>query len=282
MTRSFRLVPLLAMAVAVAAASAQTDVRRAPSLVRVHVTDSLGAPVEGAEISLVRGLKTVVATARSSAAGDHEFLVDLDSSALSAVVRKIGYSRGDRFFNVERAAVDARVTIKRLSDLPAVTVTAVNLRQKSYHLDADDIANSPTYVGDGIDIIRFIKPDMATSRSGSWSGRPSGGCAGMQNIWINGRWYPGGYVLVDPVVQTRMRTMGRGVSRIGAGNLTILSELAPEHIAEMNFSDCFEPNKLKRPGATNALFVTLKPGVDFRLGYGSFVVGDTAVVASRK
>jgi hypothetical protein len=278
MTRSFRVVPLLAIVVASTAASAQTDVRRAPSLVRVHVADSAGAPVADAEVSLMRGLKTVVATARTNSAGQHEFMVDLDSTDYSVVARKVGYTRGDRFIAVERNAVDANITMKQLPSLPAVTVTAVNLKRQSYHLDADDIANAPQAVNDGLDIVRFIKPDMASSRSGGLGA----GCGAMQNIWVNGRWYPGNYVIVDPLVRTRMKTMPRGVQMIGVGNATLLSELAPEHIAEMNYVDCFEKNETKRVGAINALFVTLKPGVDYRKGYGTFVTGDTATVVSAR
>lgn len=256
-----------------------TDTRRAPALLRVQVMDSTGTPVEGAEVSLMRGLRTVLSTARTNHAGEHEFLVDRDSTDYSLVARKVGYARGDRFIAVDKAAVDARVIMKQLPSLPAVTVTAVNLKRKSYHLDADDIEISNTHVEDALDIVRFIKPDMATSRSGG----VGAGCPALQNIWVNGRWYPAGYVIVDPTMGLRMRVMSRGMRMMGPGNATILSEIAPEHIAEMNYVDCFEKNETKRVGAINALFVTLKPGVGYRLGLGTYVAADTAtVVAARK
>jgi hypothetical protein len=280
MTRLTRAVVLstLVAGFATAAGAQATDVRRSPSLVRVQVTDSAGAPVDGAEIALMRGLKTVIASARTNNAGEHEFLVDLDSTDYSIVSRKIGYARGDRFIAAERSTIDAKVVMKKLPGLPAVTVTAINLKRKSYHLDADDIVNADKVVNDGLDIVRFLKPDMASSRSGG----VTAGCPPMQNIWINGRWFPGNYVITDPLVRIRLRTAPRGVQMIGSGNATILSELAPEHIAEMNYVDCFEKNETKRVGAINALFVTLKPGVDYRLGYGTFVAGDTTAVATAR
>lgn len=255
-----------------------TDVRRPPSLIRVQVIDTTGAAVGDVELTLMRGLRQVIASARTNAAGGHEFLVDLDSTDYSIVARKIGYARGDRFIAVERATVSAVVTLKPLptNELPAVTITAVDLRRRSYHLEADDIAASDVPVRDALDIVHRLRPDMLVSRSGSWSGRVSV-CPPLTNIWVNGRRYPGDFVIVDPFTVARMRTAGRGIQRVGMGNLTILSEIAPEHVAEMNYRDCFDDN-MKRVGANNALFIVLKAGVDYRPGRPSFVVGDTTQV----
>ena len=271
------LVPLVAAA-AHAQGAALTDARRAPSIVRVHVADSLGAAVPDAEVSLMRGLKQVVVTGRTNASGDHDFLVDLDSTDYSVVARKVGYARGDRFVAVDKAAVNARVVIRELrGTLPSVTVTAVDLKRKSYHLDADDIATSPTYVRDALDIVRFLRPDMIVSRSGSASGR-SAACPPLSNVWVNGRRYSAGFIIVDPIARTRAKGMGFGLNRVHPGNVTILAEIAPEHISEMNYRDCFE-NNMKMVGSNDALFITLKPGVDYRLGYGTYVVGDTVATA---
>lgn len=282
-SRMFRLVPLLAVAFAVTGASAQTDARRPPSTVRVHVTDSAGAPIADAEVSLMRGLKEVIAAARTNSGGDHDFIVELDSTDYSVVARKVGYSRGDRFIAIERATVTAPVTMKRLPNngLPAVTVTAAaDLRRKSYHIDADDIAGAAHYVNDALDIVARLRPDMITSRAGSPGGRSSV-CPTMQDVWVNGRRYPAKFVIADPLALIRARGIGRGLQRTNPGTITILSEIRPEHIAEMNYRDCFDDN-MKRVGSNNALFVMLKPGVAYKLGYGTFVVGDTAVTAANR
>ena len=71
------------------------------------------------------------------------------------------------------------------------------------------------------------------------------------------------------------------LSKIAPGNATILSEIEPEHIAEMNYRDCFELAVNRQVGSVNALFITLKPGVGYRPGSRSFVTGDTIVVTSR-
>ena len=65
-------------------------------------------------------------------------------------MRKIGYPRGDRFFMVaphDTANVDIVVAHLAATTLAPVKVTApADLQRKSYHLDADDIANSEVLV----------------------------------------------------------------------------------------------------------------------------------------
>ena len=103
----------------------------------------------------------------------------------------------------------------------------------------------------------------------------------MQDVWVNGRRYPAGFSIPDQWVVSRARAKGRGWQRTPAGTITMLSEIRPEHIAELNYRDCFDHN-MKQVGSNNALFVTLKPGVAYRQGRGTFVVGDTAAVANNR
>ena len=259
-----------------------TDARRTPTTVRVHVADSAGVPIADAEVTLLRGLREAVATARTSASGDHDFIVELDSSDYSVVARKIGFARGDRFFSAERGTVDARVTMKRIDGtLPAVTVTAVDVKRKSYHIDADEIAEATTYISDALDIVHRLRPDMILSRSGSWGGRTRIGCPSLSYIWVNGRRYLADYVIVSPAVQMRAKGAGNRLGRMAPGNATILSEIQPEHVAEMNYRDCFEHSVDRKVGSVNALFITLKAGVDYRPGRPSHVIGDTVAVVTR-
>ena len=259
-----------------------TDARRAPSTVRVHVADSLGVPIEDAEVSLVRGLKQVVATGRTSAGGDHDFVVDLDSSDYSVVARKMGFSRGDRFFAAERIVVDANVTMHRIEgSLPAVTIRAVDFKRKSYYIDADEIADAKMIVNDALDIVHRLRPDMILSRSGSLGGRTRIGCPSLSYIWVNGKRYLAEYLIVDPIVQMRARGKGNPLGKMALGHATILSEIAPEHIAEMHYRDCFEPAVDRKVGSINALFITLKSGVDYRPGRASFVLDEAAEVAKK-
>ena len=99
---------------------------------------------------------------------------------------------------------------------------------------------------------------------------------------MNGKRYLADYVIVNPTVQMRARGAGNRIGRMAPGNATILSEIRPEHVAEMNYHDCFEQAVDRKVGSVNALFITLKPGVDYRPGAPSYVVGDTAPVVTAR
>lgn len=249
-----------------------TDARRAPATVRVQVADSLGVPVADAEVTLMRGLRTVVATARTDASGHHEFIVDLDSTEYSVVARRIGYTRGDRFFSVGRGDVTVPVTMHMSRTvIPGVTILADDARHESYYIDADQIAASAIELHDGLDIVERLRPDMIISRSGAWGGRARYGCASMTHVWVNGRRYDNGFTIVSPAASIRAKGIGNRAARMGTGNMTTLMEIAPEHVAEMYYRDCFDTNE-RRYGSTDALFIVLKPGVAYRPGWGTFVV----------
>src|SRR5207248_3138712 len=66
-------------------------------LVRVHVVDSARAPVAAAELTIVRGLKDVMARGQTNDAGDAVLRVKRAESDHQLIVRRIGYSRTERF-----------------------------------------------------------------------------------------------------------------------------------------------------------------------------------------
>jgi len=141
-----------------------------------------------------------------------------------------------------------------------------SLKYKSYHLDADDIeaANMPLY--NGWDVVKRLRPDMLTSR---------GGCAtGALQIWVNGkriRWplYPTEMVLKTALVGAPPNT------RVSYWPVSVLSEIAPEHIREIVYHDCFDAS-MAAVGNNDAIFVTLQPGVYYEENVGSFVLSQTA------
>jgi hypothetical protein len=59
----------------------------------------------------------------------------------------------------------------------------------------------------------------------------------------------------------------------------VLSTIHPEHIEEMNYAGCNDFT-VDATRARNAVFVTLKPGVAFEPGRGSFVVDAKSYTAS--
>lgn len=237
-----------------------------PTVLHVTAEDSTGAPIPAAELTVVEGLNDVIAHGTTDEAGHADLAIGLsgDGADVQVVMRKIGYSRGDRFVSVkphQTLDVDIMVAHPHAS-LAAVRVTAdADLKRKSYFIDADAIANSPRPLFDAFDIVKKLRPDMLTSR---------GGCPGIQDVWVNGK------RVVLPLLPIGMAATHANVdmpanARISYIPITVLSEIAPEHIESMSYKDCWDTSNSLVHG-NNALFIVLKPGVEYQQDVGSFVV----------
>jgi hypothetical protein len=263
-----RLSPVLAaltiLAGVAGSATAQAD-RQA--LVRVTARDSSGLPISDAEVTLSRGLKDVVARASTDGFGRASFPVTVkDSSDFQVSVRKIGYKRGDRFFGV--GPRDTAVVNVVAARVPAANIDAVKITAKrenkynSYDLLADEIESSEKFMDNAWEVVKALRPVMLTSR---------GGCAtGAQEVWVNGKRIrlplrPTGMVAARAMVNAPLRT------RVSYVPISVLSDIAPEHIAEIHYHDCFD-SSMAAVGNNDAIFVTLKPGVVYVQDVGSFVV----------
>ena len=264
-----RVVTASAIAADVALAGATIAGAQSPARATIHVTahDSSGAPVTGAELTVIQGLNDVLAHGTTDSVGQARIVVPglKEKSDLEVVMRKIGYVRGDQFFTTNpRDLVDLTITVPNpKSTLATVKVTAkVDPKWKSYHLSADDIANSNLPLTDGWDVVKRLAPDMLTSR---------GGCAtGAQDVWVNGK-----------RIRLPLRPTGMAAARARVGvpfrarfsyvPVSVLSDIAPEHIEEITYHDCFDTS-LAAVGSDNAIFVTLKPGVAYVQDVGSFVL----------
>ena len=249
------------------AAAAQTP----RSFVRITVRDSTGAVVPSAELTVTRGMHDVLARGSTDDGGHAVLPVEVkDSSDLSVTMRKIGYKRSDRFFEIgPNGTADVTLTVAppKTTDLGPVTVTArPDPKYMSYHLDADQIERSDIPADNAWELVKRLRPDMLTSR---------GGCdTGVQEVWVNGK-----------RIRLPLRPVGMAAARAFVNvpprarftyvPVTVLSEIAPEHIAEMTYHDCFDTS-MATVGSVNALFVVLKPGVEYVQDVGSFVVETTS------
>jgi carboxypeptidase family protein len=266
----------------------------------VRVSDSTNAPVADADVSVVRGVANVVAHTTTNAAGRARLSVPPGEANLQLVARKIGYQPLYRFFTSPRAdSTTLAVTLSRtVAVLAPVNVTAnEDLKRKSYHLDADDIANSNRAMIDATDVFK-LRPDMMTSRGGAkacevpWTDHDGW----IENVWVNG------VRVMLPVVDSqyvagRKPALGIGsppprpnprISRVRAPQapkpaftqfshidtvLSILHSIKPEHIAEITYHDCFDTS-IGKPHDGMAMFIALKPGIGYDEGVGSYVVAD--------
>jgi hypothetical protein len=257
---------LLALFTVAGVAGAQQGDR---AFVRVTAHDSSGAPVPGAEITVRSGLKDVVA--RTTTDDDGRGFIRLqtkDSSDFQLSMRKIGYARGDRFFSVgPRDTTEVSIIVPRPSTntLEKVTVTADRLsRYNRYDLYADEIENTDGWMDNGWEVVKRLRPVMLTSR---------GGCAtGAQEVWVNGKrirlpLYPTG------LAAARARVGVPSRARFSYAPVSVLSEIAPEHIAEIHYHDCFD-HSMAVVGSNDAIFIVLKPGVMYEENVGSFVISE--------
>ena len=269
MGRSFsRSLGVLAVVVFAAAGSAQTSTR---AIVRVSARDSSGVPVQRAELTVVHGLRDIVARGTTDDEGQGTLIVpDLkDSTDYQVVMRRIGYARTDRFFSVgprDTAKIEFVVGHPTPTLAPMKITAEADVLRKSYYLDADDIANSDWHFVNGWDVLKRLRPDMLTSR---------GGCeTGAQEIWVNGK------RIRLPLLPTGM---ARATALVGVPSrarftyvpVSVLSEIEPEHIESITYHDCFD-HTMAAVGSVNAVFVVLKPGVVYQENVGSFVVETVA------
>lgn len=270
-----RIAALFAIATSAALAGAQSTPN---AVVRVIARDSTLMPVAGAEVTVMRGLHDVVARGKTDELGRANLAVSVnDSTDLDVTLRKIGYARGDRFFSVgphDTARVTVVVGPPRSNQLNAVKVTAERpaSRFMSYHLDADEIeAEDRPSMTNGWEVVKQLRPSMLESR---------GACdTGAQEIWVNGErirlpLYPTGMAAARARVGVPPR------ARFSYAPVSVLSDIAPEHIEEITYHDCFD-HSMAVVGTQNAIFVVLKPGVVYQENVGSFVVDSVTKPSAR-
>ncbi len=244
-----------------------TGISSGQSAVRVTVRDSAGAPIAHAELTITLGIHDVIARGTTDDQGHGVFALDVgDSTDLDVTSRKIGYARADRFFTAgphDTAKVVITVAPTAAQTLAPVKITAeVDHKRLSYFLSADDIEQFDRPLDNGWDVVRKMRPDMLTSR---------GGCnTGVREIWVNGKHIrlP---LLPIGMAAARARVGVPPSARFGYAPVTVMSEIAPEHIQEITYHDCLDAS-MAVVGSINAMFVTLKPGVVYQQDVGSFVI----------
>lgn len=254
----------LGLGVAPSVVAQRTAPRAKQSIVRVFVVDSAGTAITGADLSVVRGLNTVIAHGSTDQYGRATLGFAANDGEYDIVVRKIGYPRSDRVFEMgsrDTIALSIVISPPIPKRLDAVKITAQqDIKTKVYSIDADAIAASTRPLFTSWDIITKLRPDMA-------GGRAPCNDDGI-NLWVNGariRFVPTNEMAIAREHISRSQSVS-GISDI----VFALYEIEPEHIAEMRFRDCFDTT-VPDVGGSNALFIVLKPGVVYEPGVGSFV-----------
>jgi hypothetical protein len=266
-----------------------------PGRLDVIVRDSAGTPVAGAEASVVQGVNDARAGGTTDDRGHISLsIADIVSAHTDyqLVVRKIGYTRFERFFRFVHDTMTQEVGLRRVpQELTPVVVTAEeDIKRKSYFIDAETIANSDRVLLDATDILAKLRPYMICGRSCSPMGHisarlqsPFRACPMLvlsqtlcpatpaeppspnTNVWVNGQRLR--MVIPDEMAMARQTGLLSGLS---PGTMTVLSEIKPEHIAQMTYVDEFDTS-IGKIGSEGGLFVVLKDGVVYEPGKASYV-----------
>ncbi len=128
----------------------------------MHVIDSTGIAIEGADVAVLVGLAESKATGNTDPSGRASLTVTEPRGDYQLVVRKIAYNRSDQFFRGAPGRLSFDVVMHRNTQaLAPVRVTArEDLKRKSYFIDADEIAKHADELIDASDILKKLKPDM--------------------------------------------------------------------------------------------------------------------------
>jgi hypothetical protein len=297
--RILKLLVFAAVSITSIASVAQAQATHA-ARVEVVVRDTGGRVLAGAEASVVQGLNE----ARAIGISDDRGRVTLTLPGVGStrddyqlVVRKIGYQRNERFFHVVRDSLTLDITLRRVpQDLEAVVVTAEQtLKRKSYHIDAETIASSDRMIMDATDIVAKLRPDMICGRNcrpmenlAAKTRSAFRACPGLvlqqkltcpaeeqiqvvnTNVWVNGR-----RLRIVPLNDMAMARQTGMLAGLPAGTMSVLSEIRPEHIAEMTYVDDFD-SSIGKNGSNGGLFIVLKDGVVYTPGKQSYISAEFA------
>ncbi len=231
---------------------------RAPALVTVSVVREDSTPVVAAELRLSSASLRFDAAAASDEHGQHVFRLSLpDTARLTLSVRKPGYQAFSEDVLVlpgTPSVLTARLT-QVITSLGGVNVTADTNR---YQLSAAEIAASSRTIENANDAITKLSPDMLGDRGRN--------CQKVKNVWINNE---RAWSAAPPTVE---RTAGSPVvvMRSNSPSLKeVLESVHAAHIASIRYANCWQRNGSKA-GTSDAIYITLKPGIGWSLDAGSF------------
>lgn len=249
-------------------AEAQGDPERTVVVV-VSVSSATGTPIEGVNLAVSRSGLGAFLYNRTDKAGIAVFHVPRSPIRHDILARRLGWLPIERRLEFTQSdSLQLTLQLERTAtELNAVVVEAP---RSNYRLDASQIAASRRPVRDALEVLQKLKPSMLYDRDR---------CKGevVENVWINGR-----RVLFMarnvPILGGRSgRTIGTMRVRTPGGSNSeppavdsVLASIRSEHVQEIRLVNCWDTS-VPGVGANNALYVALKPGVDWDWKRGSFV-----------
>jgi Carboxypeptidase regulatory-like domain len=251
-----------------------------PRQVHVTVAGSDGAPLDATTLFIVKQGVGAMLTGNTDAKGHFTFLVPRDSGRYSLLARKIGFAPVQTILfgdNRDTVTISLRLTPLPPNELPRVRVEA-SARGKNYYLDSAEIASTKgRTIRDAYDALRKLRPDMLGDK-GRCPSEP------VDNVWVNGRrvlW------MAAFASAAQRGVMGSGRVHVvrGARKATpepdlvdsVLVAIRAEDIAEIRYVNCWDTS-MPGLGTNNAVYIVLKPGLDWDWKQGSHPADSSASV----
>jgi len=259
---------MIAMAPIVVEGQESSAVRRAVVLVRIVGPDGTALP--GVNVAISRSGVGAILGGLTDSTGTHTFSVRVQSATYTVLARRPGFSQSET-----RLTFGTSDTIRvSLSLMPAnateLARVRVETRPSNYILSSDQIRASGRPIRDAFEALRKLRPSMLYDKDR---------CKAevVENVWINGErvLFMASNAIVPPPA-TLAERRSRRVPREPVGIDSILASVRAEHLNEIRLVNCWDTS-LPGVGAKNALYVSLKPGVDWDWKRGSFVADSTRV-----
>jgi hypothetical protein len=269
--RPFLTIALLTSVIVVApfeCAGAQPPPPVRSVLVRVTVVGADGSGLPDVNVAISRSEVGAILSGRTNGSGLHSFHVPVLPGAYRALARRLGFAPAETAF--EFGTTDTILVALRLQAAPATQLApvVVEASRSNYVLAGSQIAASGRPIRDAFEALRKLRPYMLFDGDR---------CRHevVDNVWINGRrvLFMASQV---PVLGARsVRTAG-GVRVSTSGGEppaidSVLASIRAEHVEEIRLVNCWDTS-LPGVGSNNALYVTLKPGIDWDWKRGSFAV----------
>lgn len=268
---AFGLLLLLELLVSIRVDAQEQSPSRS-AIVRVTVVGPENARLAGVNLAIGRRDVGAILSGRTNDSGVYSFHVAIAPGVHTVLARRPGFAPAEvrvDFGNADTVRVVLRLQTASGMQLDPVRVEAP---RSNYMLDATQIAASGRPIRDAFEALSKLRPSMLYDKDR---------CKGevVDNVWINGR-----RVLFMakqvPVLGARSSRMIGGVRVTSSGRSarseppavdSMLASIRAEHVAEIRLVNCWDTS-LPGVGAKNALYVSLKPGVDWDWKRGSFAV----------
>lgn len=261
-------VELFALLASPAGALSQEQSPPRSVVVRVTVVGTDGVGLADVNLAISRSDVGAILSGLTNGSGIHSFRVTVLPGAYSVLARRPGFAPAETALEFGKS--DTVLVVLRLQAAPATQLApvVVEATRSNYVLDGSQIAASGRPIRDAFEALRKLRPSML--HDGDRCRHEA-----VDNIWINGRRVlfmasqvpVFGARSVRTVGGTRVSTSGGEPPAIDS----VLASIRAEHVEEIRLVNCWDTS-LPGVGSNNALYVTLKPGIDWDWKRGSFAM----------